>query len=113
MRSSSSINENERLNVGDERLHAQSASVRVCCNRARDRQSIGSCLLLSNSPGRCALILQGKISVHKRWPFNPCVDFQNSALAVQMSNSVQFPDVDQFGIRTKLLVSHRVASATN
>src|SRR5205085_8649163 len=45
------VDENKRLDVGDERFHAEAAAVDVGGQRAADAEAVGAGLLLGDGPG--------------------------------------------------------------
>ena len=102
------IYKHERFDVADERLHRQTAPVRVGRNCSRHGQSVSTGLLLGDSPSLVIFILQGEITVNQFWPLNTSLRLQDSVLAIQTDHSAQFPDIDEQGISAKLLPAHCV-----
>jgi hypothetical protein len=68
------IYQHEGFDVADERVHLQTAPVRVRGHRASHRQAISAGLLLRDSPGLAITALQPKITVNQFWPLDPSLN---------------------------------------
>ena len=100
------VDEDKRLDVRDNRLHRQTASVHVGSERAADGQSVGTGLLLRDRPRAMIDEILDQLR-----PFDSGLHFDDSALMIEMQNIVHRSDVDERGTGPELLPTHRMAAA--
>src|SRR5205814_6577458 len=81
------VDEDKRLDVRDNRLHRQTASVHVGSERAADGQSVGTGLLLRDRPRAMIDEILDQLR-----PFDSGLHFDDSALAIEMQNIVHGSD---------------------
>ena len=107
------IHQHKRLDVVDERFHFKTASVRVGRDGAGNCEPVGARLFLGNSPRLSVTILQCEIAIDEIRPLDAGLDFENSAISIEMQNSVHLADVDEHRVCAKLLPAHCVPAAGN
>jgi hypothetical protein len=83
------VDEDQRLEIIDDRLHGQSSPVDVGGDRAPERESVGAGLLLRHRPARRCQMLK------ERGPLDPRLDLDYAALVIQGENAVERARVEQ------------------
>ena len=108
---STCIDQHERFDVGDERLHLEAAAVHVSCKRPADRQPIRAGLLLRNAPlVRPAFLCLQQVFDERR-PHDAGLDFDESLHAIERPHTIEPGHVDERRAIGKLLSAHSVAAA--
>ena len=105
------VNENERLDVGDKRLHLQPAAMHVGRQGSANRQAVGAGLLLRDAPlTRLSRLLFQQVIDQSR-PHDAGVHLDDALGAVERPHAVELRHVEQNRIGGKLLRTHGVTAA--
>ena len=105
------VDQRERFDVLDDRLEAESATVRVGRKRAPDRQPVGTGLLLDDPPGVLPSRLHASQLVDQLGPLDARLDLGDAALRVEADDAAHAPHVEEQRVGAELLAAHRVAGA--
>ena len=103
----------ERIDLLDDGLQVQSASVRIARERAGQAESIRTGLLLVDSPLSIASLLRAIQIVDQLRPLNPALDGDHAPFSIEVEDTVQRPRIDEQRRLTELLAAHRVTAASD
>jgi hypothetical protein len=85
--------------------------VNVGAERAAERQSVGSRLLLHNAPGTRVAGLHLDQTLNEFGPLDPRLSVNDASFAVEADDPLHRAHIEQHRVARELLPAHRVASA--